>query len=136
MARTHPRRLAAAGIDEHRLTELKAICRQYWACRRRLAMARAGIVDRTGNGGAWRRPDPTGNAAIRLAGSRDARRVKVIESAAAKVAEPVVARALLRYVAEGVGYEYQDPKPPVGRNQFYVIALLFYIELDRLLEDG
>lgn len=131
MARTHPKRLSAADISENRLAELKAVCRQYGECKRRLALARAGIVDRPGRSGAWHRPDPTGNAALALADHPDARRVRMIEGAASAVAEPIVARALLRYVADGVAYDYQHPRPPVGRNQFYILALLFYIELDR-----
>lgn len=134
--RRHPVRLAAAGISPARYDELRAVCRQYRECKRRLALARAGVVDRERRGGAWHRPDPTGNAAVALAAHPDARRVDMIERCAARVAEPVVARALLRYVADGVAWGYQDPRPPVGRNQFYILALLFYIELDRELVEN
>lgn len=135
--RKHPSRLLAAGITPARYDELRAICRQYRECRHRLALARAGVVDRPERrSGAWHRPDPTGNAALALADHPDARRVKLIEQCANRVAEPVIARALLRYVADGVAWGYQDPRPPVGRNQFYILALLFYIELDRALGEN
>ena len=134
--RKHPARLAAAGISPARYDELRAICRQYRECKRRLAWAHAGIVDRPERrSGAWRKPDPTGNAAMALADHPDARRVRMIELCAATVAEPVVARCLLQYVAEGRAWEFQNPRPPMGRNQFYVTAQLFYIELDRALAD-
>lgn len=133
--RKHPARLAAAGISPARYDELRAICRQYWECKRRLAWAHAGIVDRPERrSGAWKKPDPTGNAAMALADHPDAKRVKLIEQCAAAVAEPIVARGLLLYVTKGRAWEYQSPRPPIGRNQFYVIAQLFYIELDRCLE--
>lgn len=132
----HPARLRAAGISPARYDELKAVCRQYPECRRRLAMLRAGIADRPEKrSGAWHRPDPTGNAAIAIADCPDARRVKLIEQCAHAVAEPVVARALLKYVTAGRAWEYQSPRPPIGRNQFYVTAQLFYIELDRAMSD-
>ena len=132
--RKHPARLSAAGISPARYDELRAICRQYRECKRRLAMAHAGIVDRPERrSGAWRKPDPTGNAAMALADHPDARRVKLIEQCADAVAEPVIAAALLKYVTEGRAWEYQSPRPPIGRNQFYILALLLYIELDRTL---
>lgn len=132
--RKHPARLAAAGISPARYDELRAICRQYRECKRRVALASAGIVDRPERrAGAWHRPDPTGNAAMALADHPDARRVKLIEQCAAAVAEPVIAGALLKYVTEGRAWEYQSPRPPIGRMQFYILALLFYIELDRRL---
>lgn len=133
--RKHPSRLSAAGISPARYDELRAICRQYRECKRRLAWAHAGIVDRPERrSGAWKKPDPTGNAAMALADHPDAKRVRLIEQCAAAVAEPVVARGLLLYVTEGRAWEYQSPRPPIGRNQFYVTAQLFYIELDRCLE--
>ena len=135
MSRQHPKRLRAAGISEYRLTELKAVCRQYPAYKKWLTNARAGIVDRPeGRSSAWHKPDPTGNAAIRIADSMAARRVKLIEQSANAVSEPIVARGLLKYVTEGTAYDYQHPRPPVGRNQFYILALLFYIEMDRRME--
>lgn len=133
--RKHPARLAAAGISPARYDELRAICRQYWECKRRLAWAHAGIVDRPERrSSAWKKPDPTGNAAMALADHPDAKRVKLIEQCAAAVAEPIVARGLLLYVTKGRAWEYQSPRPPIGRNQFYVTAQLFYIELDRCME--
>lgn len=128
--RTHPARLSEAGISPARYAELRAICRQYGEARRQLALARAGVVDRPARrSGKWRRPDPTGNAAIAIADHPAQRRVAVIERCANRVAEPAVAGAILRYVSEGVSYHRSQP--PVGRNQFYILVLLFYIELDR-----
>lgn len=130
--RTHPARLSNAGITPARYEELRAICRQYRWMKRAMDRARAGIVDRPeGKSGAWHRPDPTGSAAISLAGHPYAKRMKQIEESAAKVAEPVVAAALLRNVTEGWSYEHL--RPPCGEKQFYVIRQLFYIELDRRL---
>jgi len=129
----HPARLTAAGISPARYEELRGICKQYREYRHRLALARAGIVDRPEKrSGAWHRPDPTGSAAVQLADLPEARRVRLIEQCANAVAEPVIAKAILRYVSEGRGYDYRDP-PPVGRNQFYILVLLFYIELDRVV---
>ena len=132
--RKHPKRLENAGISESRYEELRAVCRQYRECKRRMELARAGIVDRPERrSGAWRKPDPTGNAAAMLADNRDARRVRLIERCVNAVAEPAVAVPLLKYVTTGLAYNYMSPRPPVGRNQFYILALLFYIELDRAM---
>lgn len=128
----HPARLKEAGISQARYEELKAICRQYRECKHRLAMARAGIVDRDGKrSGARHRPDPTGNAAIVLADNPDARRVRLIERCAEAVAEPVIAGAILKNVTEG--QPWSALRPPCGDKQFYILRLLFYIELDRRL---
>ena len=131
--RKHPKRLSEAGISPARLGEMKNICRQYRAMKRTLEYARQGIVDRRRPSGAWRRPDPTGNAAINVAAMPEQRRVRLIEQSAAAVAEPVVAAAILKSVTEDVKYEKLKPRPPIGRNQFYVTVLLFYIELDARL---
>lgn len=129
--RKHPARLAAAGITPWRYAELRAICRQYREHKRALERARLGIVDRPRRrAGAWRLPDPTGNAAIRIADMREQKTVRLIEQSADAVAEPIVAEAIIRNVTEGVPYEHMHKRPPCGRNQFYVLCLLFYIELD------
>ena len=134
--RKHPKRLSEAGISAPRLAELKAVCRQYRAMKRTLEYARQGIVDRRRPSGAWRRPDPTGNAAINIAAMPEQKRVRLIEQSAAAVAEPAVAEAILKSVSEGIPYEKLRTRPPIGRNQFYVTVLLFYIELDaRLYSD-
>lgn len=128
--RTHPKRLADAGISPARYRELQAICRQYQEMRRQVNLARAGIVEKPRRAHGWRhRVDPTGNAAVAMADHPAAKRVAIIEQCAQRVAEPAVAAAILRYVAEGVSY-YRS-MPPVGRNQFYILVLLFYVELDR-----
>ena len=134
--RKHPKRLSEAGISPARLGEMKNICRQYRAMKRALEYARQGIVDRRRPSGAWRRPDPTGNAAINIAAMPEARRVRLIEQSAAAVAEPVVAEAILKSVTDGIPYEKLRRCPPCGRNQFYVLCLLFYIELDARLYES
>ena len=131
--RKHPKRLSEAGISAARLAEMKNICRQYRQMRRTLEYARQGIVDRCRPSGAWHRPDPTGNAAINIAAMPEQRRVRLIEQSAAAVAEPVVAAAILKSVTEDVPYEKLRSRPPCGRNQFYVLVLLFFIELDARL---
>lgn len=135
--RTHPARLTDAGIGPWRYMELQAICRQYREHKRALARARAGIVDRPRRrGGAWRQPDPTGNTAVSIAAMREQKLVRIVEQSAAAVAEPVLAEAILRYVADGVPYNRMHKRPPCGRNQFYILCLLFYIELDARLIDS
>lgn len=135
--RKHPKRLSEAGISPARLGEMKNICRQYRAMKRALEYARQGIVDRRRSRGAWHRPDPTGSAAVNIAAMPEQRRVRLIEQSAAAVAEPVVAAAIIKSVSEDVKYEKLKPRPPIGRNQFYVTVLLFYIELDaRLWKEG
>lgn len=126
------RRLAKAGITAPRLLELKSYCLQYPDYKHQLAEARAGIVDRPNRrSGAWRRPDPTGNAATAIADHPAQKRVALIERCANRVAEPVVAAALLRNVTTNA--KYCDLRPPCGPNQFYVMRQLFFIELDREL---
>ncbi len=133
-----PSRLTSAGITPARYDELRAFCHQYRDYKRALALSRMGAEDRPDrrSSGAWHKPDPTGNAAIALADSMAARRIRQIDLCLSRVAEPVVARALLLYVADGKAYEYQRPTPPICRNKFYVLAQLFYIELDRVLTSG
>ena len=126
----HPRRLIDAGISAERYEELQRVCRQYPEYVRTLRRMRAGIVDRKGRSGVWHRPDPTGNAAINLADHPYARRVRMIEEAAAKVAAPAVAAGIIKSVSEGVRYENLRPRPPCGDKQFYVSRQLFFIELD------
>ena len=131
--RKHPKRLSEAGIGPARLGEMKSICRQYRAMKRTLERARQGIVDRRRSSAAWRRPDPTGNAAVNIAAMPEQRRVRLIEQAANAVAEPVVAAAILKSVTEDVPYDKLRNRPPCGRRQFYVLVQLFFIELDALL---
>ena len=134
MAKHHPKLLENAGIDENRYDELQAFCLQYRKFRMRAELAHAGIVDRPeGRSGVWHKPDPTGNAAMLLADNRDAKKAKLIEDCVHAVAEPAVAGALLDYLTTRLAYCYMDPKPPIGRNQFYRLALWFYIELDRAM---
>ena len=134
--KTHPARLTDAGIGPWRYAELRAMCRQYRENKRALERARQGIIDRPRrHGGKWRLPDPTGNAAVNIAAMREQRAVRLIEQSAAAVAEPVVAKAIIRYVADGVPYDRMRQRPPCGRNQFYVLCLLFYIELDARMEE-
>lgn len=127
----HPHRLSEAGISPARYQELQAICRQYPNYLREIKDARAGIVDKPRRrSGAWRQPDPTGNAAVHVADSTAwaSARVRLIEHCAHAVAEPVIAAALLKSVSEE--REYEQLRPPCGRRQFYILRQLFYIELD------
>ena len=128
MSRSHPTRLSDAGISPARYAELRAFCRQYPEYKRELANVRAGIVDKPRRSGRWHRPDPTGNAAIAIADHPAQRRVTLIERCAGRVAEPVIAAALLKNVTEGTDYSLMHP--PCGINQFYVLRQLFFIELD------
>ncbi len=131
--RKHPKRLSEAGISPARLGEMKNICRQYRAMKRMLEYARQGIVDRRRPSGAWRRPDPTGNAAVNIAAMPEQRRVRLIEQSAAAVAEPVVAAAIIKSVSEDVPYDKLRNRPPCGRRQFYVLVQLFFVEMDARL---
>lgn len=131
--REYPKRLEAAGIDKLRLFELAYICKQYRANKRKIERARAGIVDRRKGSGAWRLPDPTGNAAVNIAAMPEARRVRMIEQAAAEVAPPSIAEAIITSACDGVPYEKMRKRPPCGRNQFYTMRMDFFIRLDGIL---
>lgn len=131
---THPQRLTDAGITHARHEELQWICRQYPEYLRKLADARAGNVDKPmGRSSAWKRPDPVGNAAARIADDTwvISRRVAIIEQSAKDVAAPVVARALLRNVTERLSYDAL--RPPIGEKQFYDARMAFFVLLDRRL---
>lgn len=133
--RTHPTRLTDAGISPWRYAELRAVCRQYREHKRTLERASLGIVDKPRRrGGAWHLPDPTGNAAINIAAMPAQRIVRAIDQSAAAVAEPVVAAAILKSVTEGA--DYDRLRPPCGQRQFYVLRQLFFIELDRRMEEN
>lgn len=131
--REYPKRLEAADIDKLRLYELSYICKQYRANKRKIERARAGIVDRRKGSGAWRLPDPTGNAAINIAAMPEARRVRMIEQAANEVAPPSIAEAIIVSACDGVPYEKMRKRPPCGRNQFYTMRMNFFIRLDAIL---
>ena len=132
--RKHPSRLLEAGISPARYDELRAVCRQYPEYRRQLERARAGIVDRPRRrGGAWRKPDPTGNTAIQLAALPFVRRMRAIEQSANAVAVPNIAEALIKNACEGMPY-YQL-RPAIGERQFYVLRQLFFIELDSRIDE-
>lgn len=127
-----PARLQRAGITPARYRELKGFCQQYRDYKHTLSRVRAGIVDRPAHtSGAWHAPDPTGRAAAAVADHPCARRVKLIEDCAAAVAEPVIAKAIIKSVSEGK--DFDKLRPPIRNSQFYVLRLLFYIELDRRL---
>lgn len=128
--REHSKYLEAAGIDKLRLFELSYLCRQYRANVRTVERARAGIVDRRKGSGAWRRPDPTGNAAVNIAALPEARRVRLIEKSANEAGGPVFADAIISSACDGVAYEHMRKKPPCGRNQFYRMRREFYVRLD------
>lgn len=129
--RRHPAMLAAAGVTPARYAELRAVCRQYQEYRRKAARQRAGLVDRSNvsSAGPWHRPDPTGEAAVSLAGYLAERRVNMIEESVREVAEEALERALLLSVTESVPYDVLHP--PCGCRQFYALRLRFFIALDR-----
>lgn len=132
--REYPKRYEAAGIDKDRLKELCSICSQYRKNKRKIEMARAGIVDKRRNSsGAWHQPDPTGNAAVNIAAMPEARRVRIIEQAANEVAPPSIAEAIITSACDGVPYEKMRRRPPCGRNQFYTMRMDFFIRLDAIL---
>lgn len=132
--REYPKRLEAAGIDKFRLFELSYLCKQYRKNKRALERARAGIVDRRRNSfGVWHQPDPTGNAAVNIAAMPEARRVRMIEQAAAEVAPPSIAEAIIVSACDGVSYEKMRKRPPCARNIFYTMRMDFFIRLDAIL---
>lgn len=134
--RKHPALLEEAGIDAMRYNELQWICRQYPGYVRKIRRVRAGIVDRPpGRAGRWKRPDPTGNAAVNIAGEvawMEAR-VKMIDACARKVAPAAVAKAIVKSVTER-GASYETLRPPCGRRQFFDLRLWFYRYLDEALK--
>lgn len=134
--RKHPKRLSEAGIGPWRYAELRAICRQYPEAKRDLERARNGIVDRRPGRGAWKQPDPTGNAAVALAAMPQARVVKLVEETAEAVADRAIAPALIKSVTWGRAFDKLRPRPPCGHNQFNSLRLAFYIELDRRMNEG
>ncbi len=129
--RKHSKKYQEAGISPARFKELQGFCLQYKEMQRILRMARAGIVDRREGNGAWRKPDPTGNAAQALADNPAARRVKLIEDCAGAVADPVIAEYILRSVTEGKTWDVMIP--PIDRKLFYELRQDFFIELDKRL---
>lgn len=126
-----PARLRRAGISPARLLEMQGFCGQYRDYQRAVRLAHAGIVDREPGRGAWHRPDPTGGEALALAAMPEARKARLIEDCAAAVAEPCIASAIIRSVADGT--KWRKLEVPMGERQFYVTRQLFYIELDRRL---
>ena len=107
-----PRFLEAQGMSRERYMQLVWMCREYDAMRRRLnemrdtlRPARYGVQPRGGG----RAGDPVGDAAIRVAQSREGRCVCAIEEAAREVAGedwPEV----IRCVCRGVGFEQMAPR--------------------------
>ena len=126
--REHRLRLEKFGISADRYRELLYLCRQYDEMRRRVQRIREGtdeIVRRPGNSAASVK-DPTGNRAVRAAASKEARRIKAIEDAAA-AADPQLARFIILNVSRGVTWEHMSV--PCGRRQFYETRRRFFWEL-------
>ena len=140
--RNHPRALENEGITPERYKELRAICEQYPEYVRLLRRARAGLEERPnrkgGRGGAWRRPDPTGNVAVEIVArfSWYSDRIALIEGCARAVAGNAIAPALLECVTEGRNFDILRKRPPCGRQTFYKLRLLFFILLDARLRGG
>ena len=135
--RKHPDRLAGMGITPARYGELQDMCRQYPDHVRQIRRIRAGIVDRPARrGGGWKKPDPTGNAAVNIAVEVEwlEGRVKMIDNCIKLAAPATIAKAILKNVTEGKSYEYL--RPPCGQNQFYEARLWFYVLLDRAMKSA
>ena len=136
--RRHPKALEEAGISQERYLELMWICRQYPGYVRRIRRVRAGIVDRPGRkSGAWKRPDPTGNAAASIADAcawMDAR-VKLIDDCARRAAPEAVAEGIVESVTLGRAYDRLRHRVPCGKNQFYDYRLGFFILLDDAMKN-
>lgn len=104
---------------------------QYDSMRREEAKLRRGEVDRkTGGNQTWKKPDPTGNAAISIAMKSNANRIKAIEDAAHAAGDEIYPW-LMKCVTRGETWERLGP--PCGRAQFYRARRLFYLELDARL---
>lgn len=129
--RNYSLKLEKYGIDRQRYEELRAICRQYDKYRQMDAKIHRGEYDRPeGGNSAWKKSDPTGNAAIWQASNRYAQRVRAIEEAA-RAASPALARYIIQNVARGKTYEKLTP--PCGRRQFIEAKRRFFVELDERL---
>lgn len=127
-------RLERYGISRERARELQWACRRYDECRRKAAAIRRGEpVDDSPRrtGGAWHNPDPTGDAAIRTADNRYARRVKAIEGAA-KAADPALWRHIIQNTCRGVGFTCLGA--PCGQQYFSRARRLFFVELNSRLD--
>ena len=123
-------RLREYGISDARYRELLYMCRQYDEMRRRLQRIREGVDDparRPGNSSASVK-DPTGNRAVKAAGSMEARKVKAIEEAA-RAAGGEIWRYVLMNVTRGTHFERMDV--PCGRRQFYEARRRFFWELSQ-----
>lgn len=137
--RNHPKALEREGITPERYQELMYICRQYGQCKRAIRRDQAGLAEypgrRTGRSGAWKRPDPTGNAAAasvdRTAWYRE--RLRLIDGCARAAAGSAIAPALIECVTEGRAFDTLRRRPPCGRQMFYKTRLLFFILLDARL---
>lgn len=79
---------------------------------------------------AWRPHDPTGDAAIHIAGDRYARRVKAIEDSA-KAADAQLWLYIVRNVCRGVPFRYLGA--PCSKQYFDRVRRMFYVELDARL---
>lgn len=133
-----PKALEDEGITRERYQELLAICRQYRQYRREIRRAQAGLTDkhaRRRGPSAWKRPDPTGNAAAAVADATAyyRARVQLIDGCARAAAGSAVAPALIECVTEGRAFETLKHHPPCGRQMFYRLRLLFFVLLDERL---
>lgn len=123
------KRYADAGISKYRFFELKNIALQYDEMIKAEKKLRRGEVDRVESGNqTWKRPDPTGNAAINIAIKSNAPKIRAIEESV-QAAGPEIYTWLLRHVTRGETYEQLNP--PCGRAQFYRAHQRFFMELDR-----
>lgn len=120
------------GISKNRFLQLKYLARQFDEMREYEGRLRRDEIDRVQPANtAWHAKDPTGNKAIRLATLSYADKIRAIEEAA-RAAAPGMERALLRCVTRGESWERIGP--PCGRDQFYAMRRMFFVELDRRVD--
>ncbi len=138
--RNHPRALANEGITPERYKELRDMCLQYRQHKRSIRIFQAGLENRlpSRRSGAWKRPDPTGNAAASVADNTAwyRKRVQLIDACARAAAGSAIAPALIECVTEDRAFEKLRHSPPCGREMFYKLRLLFFILLDARLKEA
>lgn len=131
VGRVRTKRYEQAGISRERYRELVYAARQYAELKTLEKKWRAGEIDRRNRGCTfWRRADPTGNEAARLAQSPYAWKIAAIEQAAVTAA-PDICEYILRSVTRGERFE--EMNVPCHRNTFFAARRRFFVELDARL---
>lgn len=121
------------GISKARYCELMWFVRQYDDYKAKDRKWRNGEYDkmRAGNSAGKGHSDPTACEAVRIASSRWAWKIAVIEQAAVIVA-PGFCKELLRNVTQDITWEHLSA--PVCRPTFYEARRKFFAELHCMLE--